>query len=152
MPAVTPLTTFSSMPDPTFYDFVSQHPDGSWTASPKSLDDTTVTDPMFGNSVHLGVKSILKKKVEDFGNKQIAQIALPAVQIAANTTIAQLSAIPPGSLTPAQSSQLSAAQALTNKIQATNNYAHQEMIHIDSLMTFDACMAWVMPTGWPSVV
>ena len=144
--------TFSSQPDPNFYDQVVQHPDLSWTAVQRPLTDTTYTNPMLGDHIDLGVRSRLKLRVDSFANNQIASIAPTQTQVAANTTIAQLGALPPASLTPVQSSQLAAAQALTNKIQATNNFAHQVKMDIDNILTFDDALNWQMPVGWPPVV
>ena len=149
-----PLVEFPPVgdgPDPTAPDFkfyeAYKTDDGTWHAEPRPTEDRQVTGVDGKPTILPGLKSKLKKQIDEEAAKRIAEIAPQDRQMAVLLALANLGR--KINLSASEQQQLSEANNLVAKLDAIRNYAAAAHQSIDNL-TFDEITHWTMPYTWPT--
>lgn len=142
------MATFTNPPDYRYYQNILQHDDGTYTADPKPLDDTTTTrmNPADHNNpmivITYGLRSVVRDTmINPSVQAYIYKYAPDWAQRNANNIIAQ-----PSDYT---TQEVQDAKDMWTWINAVIAYGNSLVSQINS-MTFEQIIVWVVPsTGWP---
>jgi hypothetical protein len=133
-------------PDFEFYDGVLQ-PDGSWKKTPRRLDDVEY-DSMDGTKrISLGLRSKLKKKVDDEADKRINLFTNQSDMTLALFAVTQLSRL--AEPNPGERIRLNNSKKLLDRVQSLRDFADAVKEQI-STMNFDQITQWKLPRDWPN--
>jgi hypothetical protein len=142
------MPSFTTRPDPRYYQAVVQHDDGSYTADQKPLDDRPVTLMDFAKGEYVtatipGLRStIISEMINPQTTNMIYQYAPDWMQRNANNIISQ-----PGNYTAQQVQNAKDLWTWVNQMVAHSNGISATV----QAMTFEQLVTFVVPTtGWPA--
>lgn len=142
------MATFTTPPDPRYYQNILQHDDGSFTADQKPLDDTTIerfnlAAPGMITVVLRGLRSVVRDTlINPSVSAYILKFAPDWAQRNANNIIAQ-----PANYT---AQEVQDAKDMWTWINAVVAYGNSLVAAVQA-MTFDQIVTYVVPTtGWPA--
>src|SRR4029077_11665255 len=141
------MATFTTQPDPRYYQNVQQHDDGSYSADQKPLDDVSTTRPNPADHsnpmtvIIYGLRSVVRDTmINPTASAYIYKFAPDYAQRNANNIIAQ-----PANYTPQEVQDAKDMWTWINDVVAYSNTLVDQI----NLMTFDQIVVWVVPsTGW----
>jgi hypothetical protein len=129
-------------PDPNFYRNATQHPDGTWTAEPRTLDDVDFGTGPFAVKVP-GVRSNIKAAIDKMAQNMLDMRVPRDRQINALITLATLTA--KKDITAQEQQELNRDRTRLETVRAITAKAEGYKQAVDKLKTFDELIAYEIP-------
>src|SRR5262245_14850910 len=142
-PSVNPTDAMAT-PDFRFYE--GWKDEAGWHVTQLPLEDREVTGPDAKPIKNPGLRSILKRQVDEEEVKRITEVASVDKQMALVLVLAELRS--KVNLSPIEQTRLSDSNNLLARLNAIREFADRHRRMIDTF-TFEQVKQWTLPHQWP---